>query len=79
VRLRREQFETQARQLGFESQSAQARAIGVHQTIHHRAIHGARELSGSYVIGVLLLVGDEQVRKQIADIFDVADNLAKAS
>ena len=79
VRLRREQFEAKAHGLGLDSQSAQARAIGVHQTIHHRALQGARELNAHYVISVLLLMGNAHVRKQIGALFEVADETAKAA
>lgn len=79
VRLRRAQFETRARSLGLESQSAQARAIGVHVSIHHRALKNVQELSGPYVLGVLLTIGDEHVRAQVRQVFDVAADVAKAS
>jgi hypothetical protein len=72
IRLRRTPFEQQAKARGYESQSAQARAIGVHVSIHNRALHGAsRALSGPYVIGVMRLLGDEGVQRFLDEMFDV--------
>lgn len=86
VKLRRNGFETRAWQKGLDTQTKQARAIGVHESIHSRALSGHREPNGPYVIGVLLLLGNASVRRQIRELFDVAevaevadDTTAKAS
>lgn len=76
VMLRREDFEDKARRLGLDSQRKQAQAIGVHESIHSRAIKGQRPLSGQYVIGVLLALGDAHLREQVTNLFNVADELA---
>lgn len=79
VQLRRKDFESKARSLGLDSQRKQAQAIGVHESIHSRAIQGQRPLSGHYVIGVLLALGDPYIRQQVADLFDVAECVGQAS
>jgi hypothetical protein len=71
VKLRRERFETEANTLGLASQTKQAAAIGVHKSIHSRALRGHIDLSAPYVIGVLMLVGDARIRAKIRDLFDV--------
>ncbi|GAA3172946.1 hypothetical protein [Nonomuraea roseoviolacea] len=77
VKLRRDEFADQAAALGLDSQSAQARAIGVHVSIHNRVITGkTKDLSGPYVIGILRLLGDDTVREQIAALFDVDEQVA---
>lgn len=74
VKLRRYEFEARAKRIGVESQSAQARAIGVHVSIHHRALNGVQnDLSGTYVLGVLWLVGDDNVRRHIRSLFERDD------
>ncbi|NUW45599.1 hypothetical protein [Nonomuraea rhodomycinica] len=77
VKLRRDEFADQAAALGLDSQSAQARAIGVHVSIHNRVITGkTKDLSGPYVIGILRLLGDDTVREQIEALFDVDEQVA---
>lgn len=76
VRLRREHFEAKARSLGLDSNTSQARAIGVHHSIHSRALHNKRELNSAYVIGVLMLVGDDNLREQVKALFDVEEPVA---
>ena len=70
VKLRRDRFEREAQTRGLASQSAQARAIGVHHSIHHRALNGQRELSGPYIIGVLRLLGNAEVQSQLKSLFE---------
>lgn len=77
VKLRRERFEREAHTHGLTSQTKQAAAIGVHESIHSRALKGQRDLSGPYVIGVLMLLGDARVRAQIQSLFET-DAMAKA-
>lgn len=76
VTLRREQFEREARTRGLDSQTKQARAIGVCDSIHSRAMQGKITLSGPYVLGVLLLLGDERLRRQVQQLFDVTEEMA---
>ena len=79
VKLRHVDFEAKARTLGIRSRREQADAIGVHESIHSRMFRGERELSGPYVIGVLMLIGDDHIRAQIRSVFEVADDIAQAS
>ncbi|WP_055477660.1 hypothetical protein [Sphaerimonospora mesophila] len=75
VALKRRAFEDRAHRLGLTTQTAQAAAMGVHFTMHHRALTGERQaLSGRYVLGVLRLLGDDNVRKHIDALFDVSDS-----
>lgn len=76
IKLRRDRFEHEAQRRGLDSQTDQARAIGVHTSIHHRALQNQRELSGPYVIGVLLLLGDAATRRRVTELFDVAPEVA---
>lgn len=76
VRLKREGFEQQAQQLGLTSQAKQARAIGVHDSIHSRALAGRIEPSAPYVIGVLRLVADDQTNALIDSLFEVEAEVA---
>ena len=69
VALRRTKFESRAAELGLDSQSAQARAIGVAPSIHHRVLKGERGMSAEYALGVLLLFGDEHLIAQIKALF----------
>ncbi|MFI7468214.1 hypothetical protein [Nonomuraea sp. NPDC049646] len=71
VRLRRDEVETRLTELGYDSQSAQARAIGVVPSIHHRALKGSREPNAEYVLCVLYLVGSDEVRREIKALFDI--------
>lgn len=72
VRLKRHAFEERANRLGLTTQTAQAAAMDVHHTMHHRALTGERQtLSGRYVLGVLRLVGDDATRAQIDALFDI--------
>lgn len=72
VRLRRTEFETQAAALGLQSQSAQARALGLHVAIHNKVLTGkTKELSGAYVVAVLLLLGSDCVTKALQQFFDI--------
>lgn len=73
VSLKRRTFEDRAHRLGLTTQTAQAAAMDVHHTMHHRALTGERQaLSGWYVLGVLRLVGDDNVRKHIDALFDIS-------
>lgn len=74
VTLRRDAFEARANELGLESQSAQARAIGVVTSIHNRALKGTRALSAEYALGVLRLVGSPELRREIDALFDIPAN-----
>ncbi|MFI6296757.1 hypothetical protein ACIBEJ_34565 [Nonomuraea sp. NPDC050790] len=72
VQLRLEEFENRiSRNPELGSQSAQARAIGVPITTHHRVLHGTREPSGAYVIGLLLLFASPALAAEIRDLFEV--------
>lgn len=71
VKLKRGEFEQHAKQLGLDSQAKQARAIGVHDSIHSRALAGHIEPSGPYVIGVLRLIADERTNALIDTLFEV--------
>lgn len=72
VRLRRTEFENQAATLGLDSQSAQARALGVHVAIHNKVLNGkTTQLSGAYVIAILLLLGSDCVTKALNQYFDI--------
>jgi hypothetical protein len=71
--LRRQEFEGWARNLGLATKRQQADAIGVHESIHGRVLDGQRPVSGPYVIGVLMLVGDDALREQIKSLFEVED------
>lgn len=71
VTLLREPFKRRAHGRGLDSQIKQARAIGVHASIHSRALKGSRDLSGPYVIGVLLTVGDDSTRELVEELFKV--------
>lgn len=72
VKLRRDEFENQAATLGLDSQSAQARAIGVHVAIHNRVLTGkTKNLSGAYVVRILWAFGDECVRDALRQYFDI--------
>jgi hypothetical protein len=78
--LRRDEFENRARARGLDSQSAQARALDVHVSIHNRVMNGVtRELSGPYALAVLLLVGSEEVRNEIKALFGGHEQEALAS
>jgi hypothetical protein len=78
--LRRDEFENRARARGLDSQSAQARALDVHVSIHNRVMNGVtRELSGPYALAVLLLVGSEEVRNEIKALFGDHEQEALAS
>ncbi len=74
IRLRREGFEPRAKKRGLASQASQARAIGVHDSIHSRALSGRIEPSGPYVIGVLRLLADKRTRALLDDLFDVVES-----
>ncbi|MFI6793616.1 hypothetical protein ACIBG4_40430 [Nonomuraea sp. NPDC050383] len=70
VKMRLDEFEDRAAKLGLKTQTAQARAIGVHVSIHNRVLTGVtRELSGPYVIGLLRVFGSEELRKEIDALF----------
>lgn len=72
VRLRRDEFQEQAAALGLESQSAQARALGVHVSIHNRVITGkTQELSGPYIVGILWALGTDCVREKLHQLFEI--------
>ncbi|WP_214103160.1 hypothetical protein [Acrocarpospora catenulata] len=73
AKLRQDRFVDRAREIGLVSQVQQAQAIRTHPSIHCRALKGARELSGSYVLGVLLTVGDNATRELIDDLFELPD------
>jgi hypothetical protein len=73
VALRRTKFESRAAELGLDSQSAQARAIGVAPSIHHRVLKGERGMSAEYALGVLRLFGDDHLIAQIEALFGRAD------
>lgn len=72
VRLRRGEFEARVLELGLTKKTAQARAIGVGHSIHHRALTGERPPNAEYVLGVLMLVGSDDVRREIDALFDIA-------
>jgi len=77
AKLRREPFEERAHERGLSSQTAQADAIGVHKSVHCRALAGERDLGGHYVIGVLLAVGDEATRKCVKELFETPAKVAR--
>jgi len=79
VRLRLDQFESRAQDLGLDSKISQARAIGVHHSIHSRVLRSKRELSAAYVLGVLRLFGDDHLRQQVESLFEVTEEPAKAA
>lgn len=68
--LRSGEFVGKARRLGLNSKRAQAAAIGVHESIHGRMLQRQRPVSGPYVIGVLMVVGDESVRRLVQSLFE---------
>lgn len=72
VKLRRDEFKDQAVALGLDTQVAQARAIGVHVSIHNRVLTGkTEELSGPYVVGILWAFGDDCVRQALRQFLDI--------
>lgn len=72
VRLRRTEVESEAAARGLLSHSKQARAAGVHVSIHNRVMNGKTEkLSGPYVVGILWAFGDERVRDALRQFFDI--------
>jgi plasmid maintenance system antidote protein VapI len=71
VSLSRAEFERRAAERGLGSQTEQARAIDVAPSIHNRALAGKRALSAEYALGVLLVVGSDQIREEIHSLFDV--------
>ncbi|MDP4500998.1 hypothetical protein [Nonomuraea turcica] len=74
IKLRRPEFERRAATCGLDSQREQAAALGVHESIHSRALNGRITLSAPYVIGVLRLLGSDQLRAEIDAVFDVPAN-----
>jgi hypothetical protein len=72
VRLRRIELETQAAARGLDTQTDQARAIGVHVAIHNKILNGkTKNLSGPYVIGILWLFGGDCVRQALRQFFEL--------
>ena len=71
VRLRRDRFERRAHELGLDTQSRQAAAIGTNETTHSRVLAGERSPGVRYVLGALHLLGDDKTRKLISELFDV--------
>lgn len=71
AKLRRDPFEHKAVARGLDSQSSQARAIGVIPSEHHRALNGSQqEISGFYVIGLLRIVGDDATVRLLNELFE---------
>ncbi|MFC4062786.1 hypothetical protein ACFOWE_31230 [Planomonospora corallina] len=79
VTLNAAEFKRRAHALGLFTKSEQAAAVGVHNSIHSRALRGERELNVNYVINVLLLLGDAHVRGFIRELFVIADDNEKAA
>ncbi|MFF3665378.1 hypothetical protein [Microtetraspora malaysiensis] len=73
VKLRPERFKAETQYLGFRTQQEEAEAIGVHGSIHSRALAGHRKISAPYALGVLCLVGGDQVKELIEDLFAFVD------
>ncbi|WP_188187971.1 hypothetical protein [Nonomuraea sp. SYSU D8015] len=70
VRLRADAVRTRMNALGYDSESAQARAIGVVPSIHHRALKGDREPSAFYALRLLGLLAPN-LREEIETFLDL--------
>jgi hypothetical protein len=70
VKLRRPVFEARAQEQGLATQTEQAQAIGVSDSVHSRALAGHRAPNGQYVLGVLRLLGSEDLRREIDELFE---------
>jgi hypothetical protein len=70
VRPSRTEIDRRMRALGLNTKSAQARALDVAPSIHHRALAGEREPNAAYVLGILELVSSDAVRNEIAALFE---------
>lgn len=55
--------------LGLDSESAQARALDMAPSIHHRALKGARELSAIYALRLLVQLAPS-VRDEVEALFE---------
>ncbi|HUR74401.1 MAG TPA: hypothetical protein VMZ00_08995 [Sporichthya sp.] len=71
VALRPDEFKARANALGIHGQSAQARAIGVAPSIHHRALTGERPPNALYALRLLQLVGSDELREEIDALFHI--------
>jgi hypothetical protein len=71
VRPRRTEIDNRMRELGFESESAQARELDVAPSIHHRALKGDREPNAFYALRVLWTLGSDDIRREIDALFDL--------
>jgi hypothetical protein len=70
------EFEARAAVLGLAgNQSAQARKIGCAPSIHNRVLQRKRHANAVYVVGVLMLVGSDEVRRELAALFDLPGTL----
>ena len=80
VALRPDEVKARAHALGIHGQSAQARALKVAPSIHHRALTGERPLNAFYALQVLRVFGSDELRKEIDALIHIdLDESAQAA